>query len=68
MAGSVLKAVPADAVFTDTTYTATAATTINYLNDADYVKSVSVNLGVLHITTVTNAPTITPVTAITADS
>lgn len=62
------KSVPDNAVFTDTTYTATANTTIHYLNDSNYVKSASVNQGTLLITTVTNASTITPVTAITADT
>ena len=62
------KSVPSNAVFTDTTYTATANTTIHYLNDANYVKSASVSQGTLLITTVTNASTITPVTAITADT
>ena len=65
---TIAKSVPSNAVFTDTTYTATASTTINYLNDANYVKGASVNLGVLHITTVSNAPTIKPVTAITPNS
>lgn len=62
------KSVPANAVFTDTTYTATASTTINYLNNGSYVKEASVSQGVLHLTTVSDAPTITPVTAITANT
>ena len=62
------KSVPSNAVFTDTTYTATANTTINYLSDANYVKEASVSDGVLHLTTITAAPTITPVTAITASN
>lgn len=47
-------------------YTATANTTINYLKDANYIKSASVTNGVLTITAVTDASTITPVTAINA--
>jgi len=66
MAGSVLTAVPANAVFTDTTYDVTkTSSAINYLNDANYVKTASVSAGVLHLTTVTNAPTVQPVTDVT---
>lgn len=57
--------VPSGAVFTDTTYTATKNTTIHYLSDANYVKTTTVSNGVLTITTVTNASSITPITAIT---
>jgi len=62
---TIKTSVPSGAVFTDTTYTATANTTIHYLNDANYVKTATVSNGVLTITTITNASSITPVTAIT---
>jgi len=60
------KDVPPTAVFTDTTYTYTADTSIHYLSDANYVKTASVSNGVLTITTITNASSIIPITAITA--
>ena len=62
---TIATSVPSGAVFCDTTYTSTASTTINYLQDANYIKAASVSNGVLTITAITNASTITPVTAIT---
>ena len=61
---TINKSVPSNAIFSDTTYTATANTTIHYLNDANYIKTASVDGGVLTITAITNASTIKPVTAI----
>ena len=51
-------------IITSKTYGVTGSTTINYLNDANYVKTASVSGGTLTITTIDNAPTITAVTAI----
>ena len=62
---TIKTSVPSGAVFTDTTYTVTKNTTIHYLNDAKYVKTATISNGVLTITTVTNASSITPITAIT---
>ena len=51
-------------IITSKTYSVTGSTTINYLNDANYVKTAVVSDGTLTITTINNAPTITAVTAI----